>query len=73
MSSFVAVSFITALGVSFSACGGSTPPPEPPEAAPAPPPAEAPATSAPESGDGEHTMPDGSKMPGAQHDHDHQK
>lgn len=58
----------------LAGCGGSSPPPEPPSAMPEPAPAEAPASPpAEKSGDGQHTMPDGTVMPGEHHDHQHGK
>jgi hypothetical protein len=67
------VTLVAAILSAVIGCGGSNPPPEPPAASPEPPPAEAPAS--PPSGDGQHTMPDGTTMPGEQHgqDHEHQK
>jgi hypothetical protein len=53
----------------LAACGGSQPPAESQEAAPAaePAPSEpAPAESS-DAGPGEHTMPDGTTMPGSEH------
>lgn len=62
---------ILVAGILTPACGGSSPSAEPPETMAAPPAAEAsamPEAPAPASSAGEHTMPDGSKMPGEMHD-----
>lgn len=56
--------------VGLTACGGSQQPAESPEAVPTPPPApaaEAPASDASGAPEGEHTMPDGTKMKGHEH------
>jgi len=52
----------------LSACGGSQQPAESPEAVPATAPApEGPASDASGAPEGEHTMPDGTKMKGHEH------
>jgi hypothetical protein len=63
-----ALGFVVALSAVFVACGGSQAPAESPEAEPASTgegASEPGASDAP--GDGEHTMPDGTKMEGDQH------
>ena len=66
ISSTIAV--VATLISSLVNCGGGNAPPETPEASPTPPQAEAPAAD-PAPADGQHTMPDGTTMPGDQHDH----
>jgi hypothetical protein len=56
--------FVLGLLALLSACGGSQEPAESPEATPAAAPAQAPADVP---GDGEHVMPDGTKMKGDHH------
>jgi hypothetical protein len=51
--------------VGLTACGGSQPPPDAPAAEPPPP--DTPAAEAPAAPEGEHTMPDGTKMEGHEH------
>jgi hypothetical protein len=54
--------------VGLTACGGSQHPAESPEAVPtAAPASEAPASDASGAPEGEHTMPDGTKMKGHEH------
>jgi hypothetical protein len=54
--------------VGLTACGGSQQPAESPEAVPTTAPApEAPASDASGAPEGEHTMPDGTKMKGHEH------
>jgi hypothetical protein len=66
------IAVVATLISSLVSCGGGGAPPETPEAGPTPPQAEAPAAD-PAAADGEHTMPDGTKMPGDQHDHQEHK
>ena len=66
------IALVATLISSLVNCGGGNAPPETPEAGPTPPQAEAPAAD-PAPADGEHTMPDGTKMPGDQHDHQEHK
>ena len=64
-------SIATLMVTAMVGCGGSNPPAEPAAATPEPPAAEAPAASP--SGDGQHTMPDGTTMPGEQHGEGHEQ
>lgn len=56
------------VALGLAACGGSQQPAESPEAVPTTPPAaEAPAGDTSSAPEGEHTMPDGTKMKGHEH------
>ena len=65
-----ALAKIAAWTLLATACGGSQPPTESPEATPDAnemAPAESPPADAPDAGADTHTMPDGTTMPGAEH------
>jgi hypothetical protein len=67
------IAAVAMVAFSLVGCGGGNAPPETPEPSPTPPPAEAPAAE-PAPANGQHTMPDGTTMPGDQHDHEqHEK
>jgi hypothetical protein len=74
---FGAVMILVTLG-SLAACGGGQAPAESPEVAPEtsqPAASEPPPADSGDAGPGEHTMPDGTTMPGHEHDEgseDHQ-